>query len=159
MSRNINPAPQFLDVNGDPLAGGKMYYFKTGTSTPLTTYSDEDESTPNENPVTLDASGRLPNVFFTGSAKQVLKDANDVQVWERDPVSADQGVLPFDAWQESVSYDLLDIVTGSDGKRYESTLGSNQGNDPTSTTGFWTRIDFVKNQITSFTVQHYYRNR
>lgn len=159
MSRNINPVPQFLDVNGDPFAGGKVYYFKTGTSTPLVTYSDFAETTPNTHPVILDSSGRLPNVFFTGSAKQVLDDTNDVQIWERDPVGGDQGTAPFADWDSEISYEKDDTVKASDGNFYISESDSNQGNDPTSTTGFWTRIDFVKNQITSFTVQHYYRNR
>lgn len=143
MSRNINPAPQFLDINGDPIVGGKMYYFKTGTSTPLTTFSDKDETTPNTHPVILDSSGRLPNVFFTGSAKQVLDDSNDVQIWERDPVGGDVAAGAFTDWDSSVSYDLNDIVEGSDNNFYKSLSDSNQDNDPVSSPEFWEEIRFI----------------
>jgi len=32
MTRSINPVPQFLDAAGNPLAGGRVYYFDSGTN-------------------------------------------------------------------------------------------------------------------------------
>ena len=52
-----------------------------------TTYSDAALTTPNANPVVLDAAGFL-GISLHRSAKVVLKDANDVQLRVLDPVDA-----------------------------------------------------------------------
>ena len=88
MARINDIFSQALDANGAPLSGGKLYFYATGTSTPKTTYSDAALTTPNANPVVLDAAGVPGDIFYTGSAKVVLKDANDVQLRVLDPVDA-----------------------------------------------------------------------
>ena len=65
-----------------------MYYFESGSNTPKNTYADVGLTILNPHPVILSASGRLPNVEFDGTAKQILTDADDVQIWERDPVGS-----------------------------------------------------------------------
>jgi hypothetical protein len=80
---------RYLDANGDPLAGGKLYFYESGTTTPKTTYSEVSQTTPNTNPVILDAGGLMSDVFFTGSVKLVIKDADDVQINVIDPVGGD----------------------------------------------------------------------
>ena len=86
MSRLLSIGPQFFDNNGDPLAGGKLTFYATGTTTLTTTYSDSAETVPNANPVILDASGRMPDVFYPGFLKIVLTDKDDVIIETRDPV-------------------------------------------------------------------------
>lgn len=86
MTRLSNIGKQFFDANGDPLAGGKLYFYQTGTSTLATTYSDSAETTANANPVILSADGRMPDVFYPGFLKVVLTDADDVVIETRDPV-------------------------------------------------------------------------
>ena len=56
----VMPVPQiqFLDNNGDPLSGGKLYTYVAGSTTNLATYSDSALSSANANPVVLDAGGR-----------------------------------------------------------------------------------------------------
>jgi hypothetical protein len=56
----LSPAPKFYatDENGDPLAGGLIYTYAAGTSTPLATFTSSTGGTENENPVELDAEGR-----------------------------------------------------------------------------------------------------
>lgn len=88
MARLSNIGKQFFDGNGDPLPGGKLYFYLTGTTTAATTYSDEDETIANANPVILDADGRMPDIFYTGQLKITLTDANDVVIETRDPVTA-----------------------------------------------------------------------
>lgn len=75
---------QYLDSAGAPLAGGKLYTYAAGTSTPLATYSDQAGTIPNANPVVLDARGEA--TIFWGSAgyKVVLKDSADVTIWTQD---------------------------------------------------------------------------
>lgn len=81
---------QYLpDIDGAPLVGGKMYFYESGTSTPLDTYADYTLSTPNENPVRADERGFLPPVFLQqADYKVVLKTADNVEIWTQDPVSA-----------------------------------------------------------------------
>ncbi len=81
-----------FDSNGDPLVGGKLHSYLAGTTTPVATYIDQSGGTPNTNPVILDADGRA-NVWLNTSTnyKFVLKDANDVDIYTVDNVSASSG--------------------------------------------------------------------
>lgn len=77
---------RFFDANGNPLAGGKLFSYIAGTSTPKVTYLDF-AGTPNTNPVILDANGEANVRITTGYYKFVLKDANDVVLDTVDQVS------------------------------------------------------------------------
>lgn len=83
-----NVRQQFLDANGAPLVGGKLYSFAAGTSTPQDTFTDEGEGTPNTNPVILDANGMASIWCGELSYKFRLDDATDVTQWTVDNVSA-----------------------------------------------------------------------
>jgi hypothetical protein len=87
-NRWINPRKQFLDGNGDPLAGAKLYTYITGTTTPKVTYSDQALTTPNANPVVSDADGYFGDIWLATDVayKLVLNDSADVLVWSADPV-------------------------------------------------------------------------
>lgn len=67
---------QQLDEFGAPLAGGRLYCIQAGTvSTPQNAYQDSALTIALPNPVVLDASGRLPQLFFAdGSIKIRLTD-------------------------------------------------------------------------------------
>jgi hypothetical protein len=79
---------QFLGADGEPLAGGKLYSYASGTTTPLATYTDYSGLTPNTNPIILDASGTC-NVWIGDTPyKFVLTDADDVLQWTVDPVQS-----------------------------------------------------------------------
>lgn len=80
---------QFLDDNGDPLASGRLYFYEVGTTTPFTVYSDSGESVPISQPVTLGSDGRMPDVFYTGQAKLVIKDSADATVWTIETIGAE----------------------------------------------------------------------
>jgi len=86
MARLGDIGRQYFDDNGDPLSGGLVHFYETGTTTEATTYSDEALTTANDNPVELDAAGRQPNIFFAGQLKAVLKTSGGVIVETRDPV-------------------------------------------------------------------------
>jgi hypothetical protein len=82
------PKPQFLDNNGAPLAGGKVYTYEPGGGTTLkATYTDSTAGTPNANPVVLDSAGRAA-IWLSGYYRIVLKDSSDVQIWSEDNVSS-----------------------------------------------------------------------
>lgn len=82
MSVNLSPignSEQFFDNNGIPLAGGLLYAYQAGSSTPLATYTTISGTVANANPIVLNSSGRLDNeVWLTYGYfyKFVLKDAS-----------------------------------------------------------------------------------
>jgi microcystin-dependent protein len=79
---------QFIDAAGAPLAGGKLYTYVAGTTTPQASYTDSSGATANSNPVILDARGEA-NVWLGESTyKFTLTDANDVEIWTVDYISA-----------------------------------------------------------------------
>jgi hypothetical protein len=89
MTTYISPQPklQFLDNNGVPLSGGKVYTYAAGTTTPLTTYTDYTGSTANSNPVILDSRGECSIWLGTSSYKFKLATSTDVEVWTVDNIS------------------------------------------------------------------------
>jgi hypothetical protein len=48
---------QFFNGLGQPLAGGKLYTYAAGTTTPASTYQDQALTIQNENPIPLDSTG------------------------------------------------------------------------------------------------------
>jgi cytoskeletal protein CcmA (bactofilin family) len=91
MSINLGILPmprlQFFDLNGVPLAGGKIYTYAAGTTTPLATYQDAQMVAANTNPITLDAGG-FATIFLTAANYKILaKDSALVEQWSIDNVS------------------------------------------------------------------------
>lgn len=83
-----NPFAQHLNASALPYSGGKLYFYESGTSTPLATYSNSGLSAANTNPILLDAAGRPSTQIFLQfrSYKVVLKDSSDNTIWTADPV-------------------------------------------------------------------------
>ena len=134
---------QYFDDAGDPLGGGKIYFYESGTTTPKTTYADINFTIPNTHPVVLTAAGRQPNIFFDGNAKAILTDRNDVQIVSRDPVGETASNFG-DPWVATRIYSTNSVVIGSDGVYYRSLVPANQNNNPTSTSGFWALLYSVQ---------------
>lgn len=78
MSVTLSPSPweQFFDnTTGAPLAGGLLYTFAAGSTTPIVTFKDSSSSA-NTNPIQLDAHGRAVIYLTPGTAyKYVLTDS------------------------------------------------------------------------------------
>ena len=141
MSRFIDPAPHYTRA-GIPLTNGTIAFFESGTTTPKQTYADENESIPNPLVISLDTSGYVPNIFFSGTAKVVVTDDSG-QLFERDPVGGEKELGDFSLWLSVVDYDKGDIVEGSDGLIYRSLTNNNIGNDPTLSQSTWEEIRFI----------------
>ena len=134
---------QYFDDSGDPLVSGKIYFYESGTTTLKNTYADVNYTIPNTNPVILTAAGRLPNVFFPGTAKAILATSAGTQIQVRDPVG-DTATSFGNAWIASKKYNANDVVQGSDGEYYVSLVGGNVNNNPSTTTGSWTFLYSVE---------------
>jgi hypothetical protein len=76
----------FTDSAGAPLAGGKLYTYDAGTSNPRATYQDAAGTTPNTNPIVLDARGEAI-VFGSGTYKVILNTSADVTLWTVDNIA------------------------------------------------------------------------
>lgn len=139
-SRFIDPIPQYTNDAGEPIAGGKLYFYDSGTTDFRNTYSDSGLTIANANPVILDSAGRPPNIFLQGNYKLVITDENDVQITERDPVSGSSTAAEYSDWSPLTSYSINNIVRGSDNEYYVSITNNNLGNDPTSTATDWSLI-------------------
>jgi hypothetical protein len=77
----VGNGQQFFDNNGIPNAGGLIYTYQAGSSTPLTTYTTVNGNIANTNPIVLDAYGRTPSEIWmqTGySYKFVIQTADAV---------------------------------------------------------------------------------
>ena len=61
---SVGIGQQFFDNNGVPLAGGLIYTYQAGSSTPLVTYQDNAGTVANANPIVLDSAGRVPNEIW-----------------------------------------------------------------------------------------------
>ena len=86
---NLAPSPKFqaFDTNGDPLSGGKLFTYLSGTSTPATTYTDAGGGTANANPVILDSRGEADVWLPVDVAyRYTLKTAADVLIWTVDGI-------------------------------------------------------------------------
>jgi len=93
----LTPAPkmQFFDINGEPLVGGKVYTYEAGTTTPNVTYTDNTGTSPNSNPIILNARGEASIWLGADIYKFKLTDANNVEIWTIDYISAPiSGVSP-----------------------------------------------------------------
>lgn len=102
MSAALAPVLKFreFDANGDPLAGGKVYSYLAGTSTPASTYADVTGLVANTNPLILDAAGRGDLYLGIGNYKIVVTDADDVVQYTTDDVAASGPSPSSSPWVE-----------------------------------------------------------
>jgi len=69
-----------------PSCNANLYFYDTGTTTLRNTYSDEALTIANTNPVVANQEGVFTNIWLDGRYKVILKNKDDVQLWEADPV-------------------------------------------------------------------------
>lgn len=81
--------PKFYawDRDGSPLAYGKVYTYEAGTTTPKATYTGEDGSVANTNPVILNGEG-YASIYLDGSYNIIVKDSEENTIYSQDPVSS-----------------------------------------------------------------------
>lgn len=80
MSALISPSPflQFVNANGAPLSGGKLFTYAAGSTSKQATFTDASGATPNTNPVILDTLGSCEVWLPSGAAfKYVLSPSTD----------------------------------------------------------------------------------
>jgi microcystin-dependent protein len=120
---------QFEDVNGNPLAGAKLFVYVAGTATKITSYQETDGVSQNTNPIILDGTGALPKGVYvtTGLYKVVLAPSTDTDppsspIWTRDQltpvndtaqaVSEWQAAAGTPVWTSTTTFSLTGDRTG-----------------------------------------------
>ena len=84
----VNLSPLFngvtsFDSYGQILAGGQIYCYQAGSSTPLSTYTTSSGTIANPNPIVLGTDGKLPSELWLQSGysyKFVVQTASNVTV-------------------------------------------------------------------------------
>ena len=84
---------QFIDAAGIPLAGGFLYTYEAGTTTPQATYTDSTAATANSNPIVLDSRGEANIWLSSANYKFKLTDANGTEIWTVDNIAAPSTAL------------------------------------------------------------------
>ena len=143
---------QYDDDNGDPLSNGVIYFYEPGTTTDKTVYTTQALSVAHTQPVSLDANGRQPSIYFSGQAKAVLKTAvGGATVSEYDYIGDAAQATGIADYDDTVSYDANDIIKGDDDLYYMSLVGSNVGNNPTAPSpSYWMLLRFVSEYNASY---------
>jgi hypothetical protein len=78
----LNAEQTFLDQNGDPLSGGRVYFYAVDTDTLVPTWKDSQQSVANTNPVVLDQAGRA-TIWGVGRYRQVVTDQFGTVQWDK----------------------------------------------------------------------------
>jgi hypothetical protein len=98
MAVNLSPIGngfQFFTTTGIPLAGGYLYTYQAGSTTPLTTYTDNGGTIANTNPIQLGTDGRPPaEIWLTYgiNCKFVLADSSNAVIQTYDNIYGIIGV-------------------------------------------------------------------
>lgn len=92
-----------LDTSGNPLAGGKVYSYEVGTTTPKALYTDATLTTPASNPVILDANGQAL-VYGSGAYKLVVYTSANVLTYTRDNLNYFIDSYPTDTFVNATDY-------------------------------------------------------
>lgn len=69
-----NGKQSYTDNTGNPLVGGKVFTYNSGTLINRTTWSDAAQVAPNTNPVILDARGEA-TIFWSGAYRVIVQDS------------------------------------------------------------------------------------
>ncbi len=80
---------QFFDNSGVPLTGGLIYTYAAGGTTPLITYTSNTGLTPHANPIILDSTGRVNEIWVAEgvSHKFVIKTSTGTTIGTYDNLS------------------------------------------------------------------------
>ena len=106
---------QFFDNNGIPLAGGLLYTYAAGTTTPQATYTTSAGSIANANPIVLDSAGRTANeIWLTAGStyKFLLKTSTGTQIGSYDNIS---GANDFSALSAASGSSLIGFIQSGAG--------------------------------------------
>ncbi len=103
-SRFVMPYQYAPSLTGAPLASSRLYFYASGTTEPLDTFSDDALTIPNTNPVEANQYGIFPAIFLQSTQYRVVHTeaptatgGPGAEIWTADPVAPyilSQDVIP-----------------------------------------------------------------
>lgn len=82
-----SPVP-FIDPNGNPYSGARVFFFDANTTTPRIVFKDAGFSQPHDHPVVANASGMFPAIFLpAGDYRQRIEASTGVTISDIDGIS------------------------------------------------------------------------
>ncbi len=112
-----NAEQQFFDLNGNPLAGGSVYFYQPGTLTPVNTYQNQALSILNSNPVVLDGDGKA--IIWGAdetSYRQIVQDSLGNTIWDQVTATPTGAVM-------TTAGDI--VIGGASGAQLRLAIGAN----------------------------------
>lgn len=90
MAGTLTPAwfLYFTDSQGNPLVGGRIHTFISGTSTPTPVYQDAALTTPWSNPIIIPADGRVTIYQDANTIKAIVSDSAGNVLETIDPIAS-----------------------------------------------------------------------
>ncbi len=110
----LSPIPriQFFNASGAPLAGGFLYSYISGTSTPAPTYTDSSGLIQNSNPIVLDAGGFATVWLASQNYTLTLTDSNNVQQWSVNGINPFEITLLPNTWTQPQTFSQIYWTNG-----------------------------------------------
>ena len=105
-----NVSFQCLGLDGKPLAGGKVWTYEAGTTTPKTTYTTMQGNVPNPNPVILDQNGKAKIYLGDGSYRLRILDSNDALVDDTNDISRYVTQSEFAVFQQIINEGISQLT-------------------------------------------------
>jgi len=123
------PYSQFYDNSGNPLSGGKVYFYLAGTTTKGKVYKDPLETARHKNPIELDDSGRaviylVENVTYD----MVVKSSDGSLIYNQDKIRSAQTVYNASTHEEDVGFAELDSGSIVESITSSTSVNINLGN-------------------------------
>lgn len=137
-----NPILKYTNDNLKSLPGALLYFYENNTTTPKAIYQDLAGLVPHTNPVVASSTGTFPPIFLQGTYTVELKSAGGITQdgWPVDDIGGERVSTSFDVWENDYTYEIGDIRTAVNGKRYESIQEPNLNNEPSASPLFWREI-------------------
>lgn len=104
-----NVSFQCLGLDGKPLAGGKVYTYEAGTTTPKNTYTTHEGDVPNTNPVILDQSGKAKIFLGDGAYRIRIEDKDGALVDDINQISRYVTQSDFAEFQQTVETGINEL--------------------------------------------------
>lgn len=115
-------APVF---GGDSLSGCKLYFFQSGTLTPIVTYTTAALSVAHAHPVVADGDGVFPAIFLNESVnttyRMQLKDSTDVLQYDVDNLQGHAAPIVSQAQTVTAAWSFSATLTATGGASNAST--------------------------------------
>ena len=102
--------------------GATLAWYASGTSTPLATYSDEALTTPNANPVTVSADGRIPPIWLQNAEYKLVFKPDSGTTITRDPIVGTNPAANLAASSGSSLVGFIQSGTGATARTVQSKL-------------------------------------